>query len=460
MAYADLRGFMAALEAAGELCRVSKQVSPNYELAAVTQRTLAQKGPVLLFENVEGSDIPLLTNPFTDRRRVAFAVGCAEKDLLHRWVGALENPIPPEIVSSGSCKEVHIPDPDLTKFPVPLLWHEGDSGPFITFAQFITKDPDSGGRNVGIYRVEVKGPKRIGASIAMTHHGAVNHRKWELRGEDCEFALAIGAEPAGYLATQATYGHGADEYALAGGLRGQPVELVRCETVDIEVPAHAEMVIEGRILKDEREEEGPFGEWTGYMSGRAPRPVAVVTHMSHRKDPIYNVTYEGYGVYGPTTIMQALAREPEWFRVIRDQTCPLVKDVHLTIGGCGGFIVIVSMGKSAAGLGKNVLMDVLREPTVKIAIVVDEDIDIRNMDLVQWAMAMRMQPAEDVFVIPNTANNRLDPSQPDFPSGLGSKIGIDATWSSKHINPQIPAEVPDEVAKSVMEAWHSYGISG
>ncbi|HUS52574.1 MAG TPA: UbiD family decarboxylase [Thermohalobaculum sp.] len=458
MGFADLREFITALEKAGELCRVSKQVSPQYELAAVTQRTLAEQGPVLLFENVEGSDIPLLTNPFTSRRRVAFSLGCEERDLLQHWVRCLDNQIPPVIVPTGPCKDVHVAEPDLTRFPVPITWHEGDGGPFITFAQFITKDPDTGARNVGIYRLEVKDPRRIGASIAMTHHGAINHRKWELLGRDCDFALAIGTEPASYLATQATYGHGEDEYALAGALRGAPLELVRCETVDIEVPAHAEIVIEGRILANVREEEGPFGEWTGYMSGRAPRPVAEVSYMTHRADPIYNVTYEGYGIYGPTTIMQGVAREPEWFRAIRAQTCPMIKDLHLTIGGCAGFIAIASIGNAPAGLGKNVLMDMLRETGVKIAIVVDDDIDIRNMDMVQWAMAMRMQPAEDVFVIPRAANNRLDPSQPEFPSGLGSKIGIDATWSTKNLAPQTLAGVPADVTESVGKAWDTYGI--
>lgn len=457
MAFADLREFIAALDKAGELCRVRKQVSPLYELAAVIERTLATRGPVLLFENVEGSTIPLLNNPFTNRRLVAFALGWEEKDLLPEWLRRLENPVPPVLVNTGPCKEVHVRAPDLTGFPVPITWHDGDSGPYITFAQFVTKDPDTGRRNVGIYRLEIKGPRRLGASIAPTHHGAVNHRKSEMRGRDCEFALAIGTEPASYLATQATVGHGEDEYALAGALRGEPLELVRCETVDLEVPAHAEIVIEGRILANVRENEGPFGEWTGFVSGRAPRPVAEITYMTHRRGPIYVVTYEGYPVYGPTNVLQEVAREPEWFRVIRSQTCPTIKDIHITIGGCAAFIAIVSIKKTVEGQAKNVILDLLREPGVKLAIVVDDDIDIRNMDMVQWAMATRMQPASDLIVIQEAACNRLDPSQPDFPSGVGSKMGIDATWP---LNRPVPpcSTPPRDMVERVTRAWASYGI--
>jgi 2,5-furandicarboxylate decarboxylase 1 len=458
MAFADLREFIAALEKAGELCRVKKKVSPHHELAAVIERNIDRRGPVLLFENVDGSSMPLLNNPFTSRRLVAFALGWEEKDLMRRWLACLEKPLPPVMVQSGPCKEVRVREPDLTRFPVPVLWHDGDHGPYITFAQCITKDPDTGRRNVGIYRMEIQGPRRLGASIARIHHGAVNHLKHEQRGKDCDFALAIGTEPASYLATQATVGHGEDEYGLAGALRGKPIELVKCDTVDLEVPAHAEIVIEGRILANVRADEGPFGEWTGFVSGRSPQPVVEVSCITHRRDPIYAVTYEGYPVYGPTNIMQAVAREPEWFRTLRSQTCPTVTDVHFTLGGCAGSIVIASIRKTVEGQAKNVILDILREPGHKLAIVVDHDIDIRNMDMVQWAMATRMQPASDLIVIPEAACMRLDPSQPNFPSGVGSKMGIDATWPlDQAVTPY--ATVPKEVSERVARSWESYGIS-
>ena len=457
MAFADLREFIDALDKAGELCRVKKRVSPHHELAGVIERNLDARGPVLMFENVEGSDIPLFNNPFTSRWLVAFALGWDEKDLLTRWLKCLDNPIEPVMVKTGPCKEVRIDSPDLTKFPVPVTWHDGDNGPYITFAQCVTKDPDTGNRNVGIYRMEVQGPQQLGASIARIHHGAVNHLKNERKGRDCEFALVIGTEPASYLATQATMGHGEDEYALAGALRGKAMELVKCETVDIEVPAHAEIVIEGKILANVRADEGPFGEWTGFVSGRSPQPVAKITCITHRKNPIYQVTYEGYPVYGPTNIMQAVAREPEWVKTIRAQSCPTVKDVHFTLGGCAGSIVVVSIKKTVEGQAKNVILDLLREPGHKVVIVVDEDIDIRNMDMVQWAMATRMQPATDLVVINEAAGMRLDPSQPNFPSGVGSKMGIDATWRlDRGVTPY--ATVPKPISEQIARDWASYGI--
>lgn len=458
MAFRDLRAFIAALENAGELFRVRKQADPKYEMAAVMERTIAEHGPILLFENVEGSEIPLLGNPFLTRRLVAFALGWEEKEVLKRWVDCLDKPVPPVVVASGPCKEVRVPEPDLTKFPVPITWHDGDHGPYITFAQVITKDPETGRRNVGIYRIEIVGPQRLAISIAPTHHGSINIRKSEMMGVNCEFALAIGTEPACYLATQATVGHGEDEYGLAGALRGEPIELVQCETVDLQVPAHAEIIIEGKFLSNVREDEGPFGEWTGFVSGRSPHPVAEVTYMSHRKDPIYQVTYEGFPVYGPTNIMQQVAREPEWFRVVRSHICPTISDLHIPIGGCALFIVIVAIKKTVEGIAKNVILDILREPSVKLCIVVDSDIDIRNFDMVQWALSTRMQPASDLILIPEAANNRLDPSQPHFPSGVGSKMGIDATWPLKMAAVTQRATAPKEVAAHVASVWQSYGI--
>ena len=457
MPFADLREFIAALEAAGELCRVTREVSPHHELAAVIEKNIDARGPVLMFEKVAGSTMPLLNNPFTSRKRVAFALGWEEKDLLGNWLRALDHPLAPVMVPTGPCKDVHVAAPDLTKFPVPIVWHDGDHGPYITFAQCITKDPETGRRNVGIYRMEIHGPQSLGASIARIHHGAVNHLKHERMGRDCDFALVIGTEPACYLASQATMGHGADEYMLAGALRGEPLELVKCETVDIEVPAHAEIVIEGKILAGVREDEGPFGEWTGFVSGRSPQPVARITYLTHRRDPIYQVTYEGYPVYGPTNIMQSVAREPEWVKTIRAQSCPTVKDVHFTLGGCAGSIVVVSIKKTVEGQAKNVILDLLREPGHKVVIVCDDDFDIRNMDMVQWAIATRMQPASDLVVINEAAGMRLDPSQPNFPSGVGSKMGIDATWRlDQGVTPY--ATVPKEVAAKVAREWSSFGI--
>jgi 2,5-furandicarboxylate decarboxylase 1 len=227
--------------------------------------------------------------------------------------------------------------------------------------------------------------------------------------------------------------------------------------VDIEVPSHAEIVLEGRVLPKVREEEGPFGEWTGYMSGRAPRPVVEFTCLTHRKDPIYEVTYEGFPVWGPTNVMQAVAREPEWLKRIRSHTCPTVKDVHFTFGGCAGLHVVVSIKKQVEGQGKNVLLDLLRSNQTKLAIVVDDDIDARDLHQVEWAIATRFQADRDLIVVSGAAGMKLDPSQPNFPDGVGAKMGIDAT---RKLNAEFPPmnRIPEEVMARIKREWKSYGI--
>ena len=457
MAYYDLREFVLALEEKGELKRVKRKVNPEFELAGVCIESITQRGPVLLFENVKGSETPVLNNPFVSRRLVALALQCREEDLLKVWMERAEKKISPIIVKDGPCKEVKVRNPDLTRFPVLILWHEGDGGPYITFGQFICKDPETGRRNVGIYRIQVKGPQRGGLLIKPPQHAGVCLEKAETMGRPLEFAVAIGTEPASYLCTQAPLGFGEDEYELASSLRQAPLELVKCETVDIEVPAHAEIVLEGRVLPNVREDEGPFGEWTGYMSGRAPRPVIEFTCLTHRRDPIYEVTYEGYPIWGPTNVMQAVAREPEWFKRISSHTCPTVRDVHFTFGGCAGLHVVVSIKKQAEGQGKNVLMDLLRSNQTKLAIVVDDDIDVRDLHQVEWAIATRFQADHDLIVVSGAAGMKLDPSQPNFPDGVGAKMGIDAT---RKLNARFPPanRIHEEVMARIKRDWKSYGI--
>ncbi len=457
MPYHDLREFIVALERNGELKRVTKEVNPEYELAGVCIKTIAERGPVLLFEKVTGSSTPVLNNPFLTRMHVALALECEEKQLLKTWMQRAEKKISPVIVRDGPCKEVKVQKPDITRFPVPITWHEGDAGPYITFGQFICKDPETGVRNVGIYRIQVKGPQRAGLLVKAPQHGGVCLEKAEAMGRPLEFAIAIGTEPASYLCTQAPMGFLEDEYELASSLRQAPLELVKCETVDIEVPAHAEIVLEGHVLPGEREDEGPFGEWTGYMSGRAPRPVIEFTCITHRRDPIYQVAYEGYPIWGPTNVMQAVGREPEWFKRISSHTCPTVKDVHFTYGGCAGLHAVVSIKKQVEGQAKNVLLDLLRSNQTKLAIVVDDDIDARDLSQVEWAIATRFQADQDLIVVSGAAGMKLDPSQPNFPDGVGAKMGIDAT---RKLGKEFPAQnrIPREIMDRIEKDWKSYGI--
>ena len=426
MAYGDFREYLTALEKRGEVRRVRTEVDPRFEIGAICRKLFAEQGPTAIFENVKGSDWPVVTNPFTSRSRVAFALGISEKDLLSFWVDRYKKRLPSVRVERAPCKEV-IREVDLERCPVPIIWNTDDVGPYITFGLFICRNPQTGEKNMAIYRVQLKGKNRGGIQIKSPGHAATCLDIAEKNGEAVEFAIAIGAEPALYLASQAPLPFGEDEIGFAGALKGSPIEVVKCETVDLEVPAMAEIVLEGRIVPFAREAEGPFGKWHGYYTGEAPRPVLEFTCMTHRKSPLYLTTYEGLPIYGPTNVLQAVAREPVWFEYIRSYSCPTIKDFHFSPGGCAGLQAVVSMSKQVEGQAKNVIADVLRSHAVKHVVVVDEDIDARDMSQVEWAIATRVQADRDLIIIPGAAGLKIDPSQPDFPTGVGAKMGIDAT---------------------------------
>ncbi|MBI2368707.1 MAG: UbiD family decarboxylase [Deltaproteobacteria bacterium] len=403
-----------------------------------------------------GSETPVVTNPFTSRKRVALALQVPEAELLHYWRGCFRKRVEPVRVSRAPCQEV-VREVDLLRFPVPITWNERDAGPYITFGLFICRNPETGEGNMAIYRIHIKGRNRGGILIKIPGHAATCHELAEQRGEPLEFAVALGAEPALYLASQAPLPFGEDELGFAGALKGKPVELVRCQTVDLEVPASAEIVLEGRILPGVRETEGPFGEWHGYYSGAGPRPVLEFTGVTHRKDPLYLTTYEGLPVYGPTNVMQAVAREPVWYEYIRSYSCPTIRDICFTPGGCSGLHVVVSIRKRVEGQAKNVIADVLRSHSVKHVVVVDDDIDPRDTRQVEWAIATRVQADQDVIIMPGAAGLKIDPSQPHFPSGVGAKMGIDATRPLEREFPEI-VDVPEAMRQQVEARWAEYGL--
>ena len=458
MIFNDLRAFIDFLEKNGELKRVAKPVDPKFELGAICRKVVASQGPALYLEKLNGSDIPVLTNLLATRRRVAMALGCEEQEILNIWLERTEKAIQPELVASGPCQQVvKTDDFDITRFPVPILWSKGDGGPYITFGISVCKDPKTGISNAGIYRMHIKGPKKIGANLHPNSHAGICLGIAESLGRPLEFALVSGVDPVTYIASLGQLDFNEDEFALAGSLRGSPLPLVKCKTVDLEVPAEAEIVMEGKLLPDVREVEGPFGEWTGYVSGAAPKPVFEISCITHRKDPIYVTTYEGYPTIGVSTTLQAVGREAIWLRRISSYSCPTVKDVHFTDGGLGALHVVVSIKKHAEGQAKNIICDLLRSPSIKHVVLVDDDIDARDMKMVEWAIATRVQADQDVTIMPAMAGMRLDPSQPAFPSGLGAKMGIDATKPlAKEFPPLV--ESPKEVMDMVEAQWDSYGI--
>ena len=294
MPFDDPREFLACLEEEGDLVRVTAPVDVRYEIAAYIRKTSDEQGPAVLFERVEGFDMPAVGGLFAARRRVLRALEYAPGEAFDRFHGGIHSPIDPVLTDRGPCQEVVYEgdEVDLTRLPIPT-YCEQDGGAFITHGVQISKDTETGGKNAGIYRMQRKGRNRLGVLANIHQHLGLQIHKAEQRGEPLEVAIAQGVDPVIMLATQVKAAYGVDELTLAGGLRGKPVEVVRCRTVDLEVPATSEIVIEGRFLPHVREDEGPLGEFSGYYGPAGKRPVMDVTAVTHRRDPIFHAGLTG-----------------------------------------------------------------------------------------------------------------------------------------------------------------------
>ncbi|MGH8247627.1 MAG: UbiD family decarboxylase [Gammaproteobacteria bacterium] len=424
MAFIDMRSFIDALERAGDLIRIRQGVQPRHEIAAYIRKTSDTAGPALLFENVSGSSMPVAGGLFAVRRRAERSLDASPNQAVDVYLRALERPVPTRLVGSGPCKDVIRRDAaaDLTDFPVPT-YCALDSGPFITAAVAISKDPDDGGKNASIYRFEVKGPRRLGVLAEPPHHLGIHHQKAEARGEPLEVALALGVSPTVLMATQWEAPYGVDELSLAGALQGAPVDVVKCETVELEVPANAEIVIEGRILPGVREPEGPFGEYTGYYTPAYPKPVMEVTAITHRDHPIFLAMLTGE----PTTenhVLKMIPMEASCFALLKSRF-PGVKAVHFPGAGGTGLMGVVALKQRNRHEARSLLTMMLGSQGNKIVVVVDEDVDIFDMEKVMWAICTRCRPDQDLIVLPRMMGWQLDPSAPQI--GTYSVLGIDAT---------------------------------
>lgn len=430
MAFEDLRQFLNCLGESGNLVRVEKEVDPRYEIAAYIRKTSDQRGPALLFERVKGSDMQVAGGIFAHLRLAASALECNTDDLTTRIIQGVQSPISPRLVKSGPCKEVKYQgaEVDLGKLPIPL-YSEKDSAPYITLGVAISKDPETGTRNMGLYRHELKGKNRLGVSSQQL---ARQLAKAESKGKGLPVAIALGVDPVLIIAATWKAPYGVDEITIAGGLRGAPVELVKAETADLEVPATAEIVIEGVLLPNIRELEGPFGEYPGYYNPAIPKPVIEVTAITHRRNPIYLAGLTGM----PTTdnhILKQVALEALYTWELK-QKFPGVRTVRLPAAGAQALLAVVSMRPASKFEARNVISYLLgNRPGVKCVITVDDDIDTRDIEKVIWAVMTRSQPAEDVIVLPNLIEIALDPSGPrgvaDSSAGElnASGMGIDAT---------------------------------
>jgi len=487
MQYKDLRDFIDTLEQQGLLKRISVEVDPVLEMTEICDRTLRNGGPALLFENPKGSDIPVLANLFGTPERVAMGMGQEKIEDLRevgKLLAFLKEPEPPKgmkdaweklpifkqvmnmapkVVKKAPCQEIIISgdDVDLSKLPIQTCW-PGDVGPLITWPLVITKGPHKDRQNLGIYRQQVIGRNKVIMRWLSHRGGALDFREWQAEHPEERFpvAVALGADPATILGAVTPVPDTLSEYAFAGLLRGNKTEVVKCISNDLQVPASAEIVLEGYLEPGEMADEGPFGDHTGYYNEVESFPVFTITHITQRKKPIYHSTYTGRPPDEPAVLGVALN---EVFVPILQKQFPEIVDFYLPPEGCSYRLAVVTMKKQYPGHAKRVMMGVwsfLRQfMYTKFVIVTDDDVNARDWNDVIWAMTTRMDPGRDTTIIDSTPIDYLDFASPV--AGLGSKMGFDATnkfpgetdreWGT-------PITMDDDVKKHVDGIWDSLGI--
>jgi len=485
--YKDLRDFIKYLEDRGELKRISFPVDPNLEMTEICDRTLKAGGPALLFENPVGSDIPVLGNLFGTPQRVAMGMGTDDVSQL-REIGEvlafLRQPDPPkglkdliskaplvkQLINMGP-KQVKKPacqqniiegdQVDLDLLPIQTCW-PGDAGPLVTWPLVITRGPEKERQNLGIYRMQKIAKNKLIMRWLEHRGGAQDFREFQRRnpGQPYPVAVALGADPATILGAVTPVPDTLSEYAFAGLLRNSKTEVAKALLSDLSVPASAEFVLEGFIYPDEYADEGPFGDHTGYYNEVDKFPVFTVERITHRDDPIYHSTYTGRPPDEPAILGVALN---EVFVPLFQKQFPEVVDFYLPPEGCSYRMAVVTIKKAYPGHAKRVMLGVwsfLRQfMYTKFIIVTDDDVDARNWEDVIWAMTTRMDPARDMTIVENTPIDYLDFASPV--SGLGSKVGFDATnkWPGETTREWGESITMDDSVKSrVDEIWSELGI--
>lgn len=420
----DLRFFLDLAREEGELLEVTAAASPRFGIPAVAAKLAeSNRYPALLFHNVEGSSFPVLTNLFASRRRLALALGCDEKSLNAVYRERESNLIPPVMVASGPVQEIVQEGDAVNLYELPVVTHnEKDAGPYVTAGAMVVRDPDTGIRNVGVYRHMVHDRNKLGIHMAETSHVTYIYEKYVRRGEPMPVAITIGHHPAFYLGVLSFVPLGVDEYEVVGGLLGEPLELVKCKTVDLEVPAAAEIVLEGYIQPGEERLEGPFGEYTTLYGLERVNPVVTITAISRRERPIYLDCLSGHldhQLLGGTARLSMIYKSAL-------VACPTVQDVFMPPSGCCRLTCYVAIKKRHEGEAKNVIAAVFAaDPFIKYAVVVDDDVNIYDDSAVLRAIATRLRADRDVFVIKGAKGHPLDPTAEQ--GYLVTKVGIDAT---------------------------------
>ena len=421
----SLREFLTSVEES--VVRIRDHVSTDYDMTAVAMELEAKgQAPILFFENVEGYDFPVVMNLFARRGRFARALGVADHELIDEWVGRGDRLIEPVLRERGPVHEVVLEGAEADLNKMPLIRHfEQDADRYITNAIVVAKDPNTGLRNASFHRMQLKGPHRLGTSLHSRRHLWNYVQRAEERNEPIPLIIVVGAHP---LFTFGGLWKGpitTDEYAIIGGLLGAPLEIAPGRTVPVEAPIHAEFVIEGRMLPNAREPEGPFAEFTGYASDRSTQHVIEVTAIMHRRDAIYQNIVPG--ISDEHTNLLAVPQEARLLRTLRQHYPNVTKVAYPKSGACR-FHAYIAMRKPAPGQAKNAAAVALGDDlSLKLVAVVDDDVDVHEDRDVLWAMATRMQADEDIDVIRNAMGAILDPSNR---AGLTAKMIIDATRPS------------------------------
>jgi 2,5-furandicarboxylate decarboxylase 1 len=416
----NFRSWLEAWEKNGWLAGIPKPVNPKYVLGAITKKLGREKG--IFFEKVSGYTIPLVTNFIFSREALATSLDMKEKDLIPRLQKAMEKPRPCEVVENAPFKENLLTQHlnPLNLFPIPT-YHERDAGPYITAGVLVAKDPETGIRNASIHRIRVF-EDGLMSLLILPRHLDLCLQKSTKRGQPLEVAVAIGVDPFTLLASQAILPFGVDELEVANAMRpGSPLKLARCATVDLEVPMESEIVLEGVIDPFETRVEGPFGEFPRYYSPEAARPTFKLTAICYHNQPVY---YSILPAGREHLLLGAIPREASVLVDIQ-RAVPSVQGVHLTYGGTCRYHLIISLAKRSEGEPRVAMLAAMaNNADIKHVVVVDEDIDIFDMEQVEWAIATRFQGDRDLLIIPKTQSSLLDPSSS---GGIGTKLGIDAT---------------------------------
>lgn len=476
----DTGDFIKALESAGELRRVKTQVDADLEIAEILRRTMYANGPAILFENVKNFEMSVLGNAFGSMKRLQIGLETSDfTEIGQRIVDMTKMEIPsgflnkikklpelskmgdvfPKLEKSGPVSEVFDDSPSFNKIPILKTWHK-DAGRFITLGLVATKHPETGVRNLGVYRMQI-----VDETHALMHwqkhkRGAHHHDISKERGQKIEVAIIIGAEPATVFSAVAPVPEGLDKYLFAGITRQKGIKTVKCKTVDLEVPANAEIVLEGYVDPSDIREEGPFGDHTGYYTPKEPYPTFTLTGIMRRQKPIYLTTIVGKPILEDAYIGKVIERS---FLPLIKMFQPEVVDFAMPAAGWFQGMAIISIKKRYPGQAKKVMMGLWglgQLALTKMFVVVDDDINVHSMDDVIWAITTRADAARDTIIINHTPTDTLDPASPLV--NLGSKLGIDATQKTKEEGfereIQEKVEVDEATKKLVDSKWQSYGL--